>query len=286
MNLNFLNTALVGLILSASCLVNVAKAGIIIQNTSSEPRVFVDNTASEETSWAYAFAGDANRKDFGSEDDIVAPASISRVLYVDNGLDYGSRNPLAQLRVSTSYSYSFIVNSLDNEEAYVDLNINIFLALLYQDLSDPLVPSVEVNKKSVYGFSQIWGTFSGIQHQVVYNASGVEIETYKGTWGKNYDASFEVGKEYTIGLISYASMRACRGCSGYMETFADPKISFTNPIDADRFNLTIDKLTSPVMVEVGNNRYESTTSVPEPSTLAIFALGLMGIASRRFKKQS
>jgi hypothetical protein len=29
---------------------------------------------------------------------------------------------------------------------------------------------------------------------------------------------------------------------------------------------------------------EPTTSVPEPSTLAIFALGLMGLASRRFKK--
>lgn len=29
-----------------------------------------------------------------------------------------------------------------------------------------------------------------------------------------------------------------------------------------------------------------TTTVPEPSTLAIFALGLMGLASRRFKKQS
>lgn len=29
-----------------------------------------------------------------------------------------------------------------------------------------------------------------------------------------------------------------------------------------------------------------TVSVPEPSTLAIFALGLMGFASRRFKKQS
>jgi hypothetical protein len=28
-----------------------------------------------------------------------------------------------------------------------------------------------------------------------------------------------------------------------------------------------------------------TTSVPEPSTLAIFALGIMGLASRRFKKQ-
>jgi len=30
----------------------------------------------------------------------------------------------------------------------------------------------------------------------------------------------------------------------------------------------------------------ASTDVPEPSTLAIFALGLMGLASRRFKKQS
>jgi len=30
----------------------------------------------------------------------------------------------------------------------------------------------------------------------------------------------------------------------------------------------------------------SATDVPEPSTLAIFALGMMGLASRRFKKQS
>jgi hypothetical protein len=28
-----------------------------------------------------------------------------------------------------------------------------------------------------------------------------------------------------------------------------------------------------------------TTSVPEPSTLAIFALGIMGLASRKFKKK-
>jgi len=30
----------------------------------------------------------------------------------------------------------------------------------------------------------------------------------------------------------------------------------------------------------------SSTTVPEPSTLAIFALGMIGLASRRFKKQS
>jgi hypothetical protein len=34
------------------------------------------------------------------------------------------------------------------------------------------------------------------------------------------------------------------------------------------------------------NLYRSSVDVPEPSTLAIFALGMIGLASRRFKKQS
>jgi hypothetical protein len=39
-------------------------------------------------------------------------------------------------------------------------------------------------------------------------------------------------------------------------------------------------------VNLDNISLESQTSVPEPSTLAIFALGMIGLASRRFKKQS
>ncbi len=35
-----------------------------------------------------------------------------------------------------------------------------------------------------------------------------------------------------------------------------------------------------------NFTYGTTVDVPEPSTLAIFALGMIGLASRRFKKQS
>jgi hypothetical protein len=31
---------------------------------------------------------------------------------------------------------------------------------------------------------------------------------------------------------------------------------------------------------------DDNIDVPEPSTLAIFALGMIGLASRRFKKQS
>ncbi|MGB3725778.1 MAG: PEP-CTERM sorting domain-containing protein [Glaciecola sp.] len=37
---------------------------------------------------------------------------------------------------------------------------------------------------------------------------------------------------------------------------------------------------------VDNIIYQSTTEVPEPSTLAVFTLGLMGLASRKLKKQA
>ncbi len=59
--------------------------------------------------------------------------------------------------------------------------------------------------------------------------------------------------------------------------------------DNVNFNLTsIDKSLLPVSMDTpsenGSNGSPSQ-SVPEPSTLAIFALGIMGLASRRFKKQ-
>ena len=36
---------------------------------------------------------------------------------------------------------------------------------------------------------------------------------------------------------------------------------------------------------VRGKTFEPSTEVPEPSTLAVFALGLMGLAARRFKKK-
>jgi hypothetical protein len=39
-------------------------------------------------------------------------------------------------------------------------------------------------------------------------------------------------------------------------------------------------------IALDNLRIGSSVSVPEPSTLAVFTLGLMGLASRKFKKQS
>lgn len=53
-----------------------------------------------------------------------------------------------------------------------------------------------------------------------------------------------------------------------------------------RLRIANDESTFPWDTGVDNVSFDAvTTSVPEPSTLAIFALGIMGLASRRFKKQ-
>jgi hypothetical protein len=41
-----------------------------------------------------------------------------------------------------------------------------------------------------------------------------------------------------------------------------------------------------VVISDGSTAWGADVEVPEPSTLAIFALGMVGLASRRFKKQS
>ena len=40
------------------------------------------------------------------------------------------------------------------------------------------------------------------------------------------------------------------------------------------------------VVFIAYERTGNSQEVPEPSTLAIFALGIMGLAARRFKKQA
>ncbi|WP_232769057.1 PEP-CTERM sorting domain-containing protein [Colwellia sp. Bg11-28] len=68
--------------------------------------------------------------------------------------------------------------------------------------------------------------------------------------------------------------------------------SFGGPFGDPRFNLSLSStgtytllvatLSAPGSYEISTT---GITSVPEPSTLAIFALGIMGLAARRFKKQ-
>ncbi|WP_057833134.1 PEP-CTERM sorting domain-containing protein [Colwellia sp. TT2012] len=58
--------------------------------------------------------------------------------------------------------------------------------------------------------------------------------------------------------------------------------SFTNGNNSTAVGMGLDNF---FLDEAGDPNGFDPTSVPEPTTLAIFALGLMGLAARRFKKQ-
>ncbi len=59
-----------------------------------------------------------------------------------------------------------------------------------------------------------------------------------------------------------------------------------NIFDESAFDeIRVNAATTSQYVAIGNIAYNRVTDVPEPSTLAIFALGVMGSASRRLKKQ-
>ena len=55
---------------------------------------------------------------------------------------------------------------------------------------------------------------------------------------------------------------------------------------AEDFVLLPNMFAGLVLIQDTAQAWGTTSEVPEPSTLAIFALGLMALASRRFKKQS
>lgn len=102
-----------------------------------------------------------------------------------------------------------------------------------------------------------------------------------------------VGRNYSrIGDLRYGGEGECGGgtqygCRGHMRAYDDPAGWLYAPYHDGSYSVhdnelyvytRPDQAVSHVLVRAAH--------VPEPSTLAIFALGMIGLASRRFKKQS
>jgi hypothetical protein len=79
--------------------------------------------------------------------------------------------------------------------------------------------------------------------------------------------------------MNNVELGSVQASSGLLSLSGIGNISRINLLSLDQDPTTLDTISFESVTAISND-------IPEPSTLAIFALGMIGLASRRFKKQS
>jgi len=211
MNNKFLNTALAGLILSVSCLVNVANAGLIVDIVDDGNGFAKFSLSGSSTNLSpYHQAGDG--------------AWVHGYNSVIGLFDTSFSGGMYTLSNNTS---SFSVNG-SQVATFTDIRFSQGIDGLFG-----LITSTNIQVNSNVAFS--WaGEFNSNMQYSTFNSGTYAFDDWGYYFG--HRRALEGGYTINVGNVSTANN--------------DP------------------------------------TNVPEPSTLAIFALGIMGLASRRFKKQA
>jgi len=207
MKFKYLKAGLASLILSTSCLVNTANAGLIVDNG-------FDVNASNGNSWTNTTQSYRTWDDFTLASDVI----VTSASFLMQG--------------SESSTYAFDIRA-DNAGTFGSSIFSLTLS------------AAEV------AFTDVGLSFNQ------YDFALPSINLSAGT----YWASFS-----STGYELYGSK---------VGNFGTTMIQQINSTNYSRTNNYI-----PFQLN------GTTTDVPEPSTLAIFALGMIGLASRRFKKQS
>lgn len=247
MKFKILNAAIAGMILSASCIVNVATAGVIYyadwqSGTSTEVLgEFVTNTSSVDITYtnnqgiAFLQTGTGTDYFYSFQNVTISPYTSTEV----------SNTPTASemiaLKYAGSQTLSFSESVANIVFSYISLNGN------------------------GYSFDQDFDILS---------VGGVDGKA-SGYWG--IGTSYKNIIDHGLGNIEYQLL-------GTGEPHGT--IQFKGAFDEVSWNSLSNENWNGFTVGIQGTSQDVFNSVPEPSTLAIFALGLMGLALRRFKKQA
>ena len=290
MKLSYLNASLASLTIFVSVLVNIALAGVI----QFKPGVLSSEHIAEngleytfrshikstynvgDSGSVYTYTGMDNRSSLFAADDKDVPVAISRTML--NVGECTSRYHCSAQSVA-DLSYSFEIEH--DEYRYVDIDFDYMFSLNLNASGDDITTNASV---SMF----LWGRYGGYWKLVNYENEG-EL-WFRGNYNNQMFIKKEQKKlnlrtktEYIVSMRAYTHVGIGLDYPGsgfgYAEAIIDPVITV-----ADQ-SLTGYKINTATITNNAKNKHGGhATQIPEPSTLAIFALGLLGLASRRFNK--
>jgi len=114
-----------------------------------------------------------------------------------------------------------------------------------------------------------------------------DSDDYINNYGVNLGRSYSRIGDFRYGKEGECSTNTLYGCRGHMRAGDSDSYGWMKDTYHNGSMIIADSSTwNNVNDTVGHALVRSQTAIPEPSTIAIFALGMIGLASRRFKKQS
>jgi hypothetical protein len=265
MKLKFLNTLLLGAIVTVGTLANVANAGLISSWNLNGDYLDASGNGHNGTGFGSSLP---NFVDDNSGSGNGLSASFNNSNYIALNQSFSGVESLPELTASAWFKTTATGDNFSNW-ALLDFDRSEFFNMFVTGDG-----KIGFSTRSGSGINDMFSSMSGLNDG---NWHHVAV-TYGATAGKNI---------YVDGNLdsSIASLGAIGTSVTRFGFIGDGSEAAT--FNAGRNKKYYDGLISEVKIwDNALNAEEVRTEVPEPSTLAIFALAMMGLASRSFKKKS
>jgi hypothetical protein len=266
MKIKFLNTAVTGLVLSISCLVNFANAGLLTYDF---------NAANGTT----AFAGGAVLTSNSAADAQVVGNRLRLTNGTNNNNSAFHLTPLAGSANGFNVSFDFEITAPANQNPADGFSFS-YGSLPFGTLSN-------IPEEGWFGFTPV------ISWEIdTFSNGSPEVGPAIAVNGTDIAGGFINGDILNAGDTIFGQINIkldAAGLTDFTSTGAITNANFNGLASGfsldNNYSFAIAARTggSTQTVFIDNLRVE-TINVTEPSTLAIFALSILGLASRRFKK--
>jgi len=290
MKFKFLNAALAGFILSVSSLANVANAGVIQYRIDSsgnvsqidQNRTFYNAFSNNRANGYWDLNGSANTISVNGSSNtelntsLFSVADITDMLYTYNDTAYVKAVD-SLYRIDSSGNVS-----------QVDQNI-----LFYNAFSNNMANGYWILNGSANTIS-VNGSSNTVLNTSLFSVADITdmLYTYNDTaYVKAVDSLFRIDSSGNVNQIdqniSFYNAFSNNRANGYWILNGNTNTISVNGSSNTVLNTSLFSISDITdMSYTYNDTAYVTVDVPEPSTFFIFALGVMGLVSYRFKKQA